>query len=91
MSLIPRETVEAHHQTIWQENAAEFATRQDTYVDQERRQAVRRTIELLVEEKFGPALFHLVKSVERQARISGVGQAEIPACPCGGRCKEHVR
>jgi hypothetical protein len=87
MTLVPRDQVASPRPTIWQDNADQFATRSAEYVDQERRSAVREVIALLVDQKPGLALFKLVRSVERQARISGVGMAEIPACPCGRGCK----
>lgn len=91
MSLIPRETVESHHQTIWQENAATFATNHASYVDQERHAAIRDALGLIVDGRPGLALFKLVRSVQRQARVSGLGMVEITACPCGGRCERHDR
>lgn len=73
--------------TIWQTNAAAFASTPETYVAQERRIAVRRALALIVDHKPGKALYVLVRSVERQARIAGAGHIEIhPGCPCPGRC-----
>lgn len=75
--------------TIWQANAAAFASTPEGYVDQERRVAVRRAIRHIVDGQRGKALYVLVRSVERQARIAGAGHIDIhPGCPCGGRC-EH--
>jgi hypothetical protein len=87
MTLVPRDQVESPRPTIWQKNAETFASTAESYVDQERHSAVREAVGLLVDRKPGLALFKLVRSVERQARISGVGLAEIPACPCGRGCK----
>lgn len=72
-------------QTIWQENAAAFASTPE--FAQERRVAVRRAVAHIVDGRPGKALYVLVRSVERQARIAGAGDVEItPTCPCGGRC-----
>jgi hypothetical protein len=74
-------------QTVWQANAAQFASTPDTYIDQERHAAVRKTIELIRQGRPGMAQFVLTRSVMRQARIAGLGDIEIPACPrCGGGC-----
>ncbi|WP_248582573.1 hypothetical protein [Nocardioides sp. InS609-2] len=75
--------------TVWQENAARFASTPVSSIDMERRSAVRRAVELLAERpsRRGYALFVLVRSVERQARIAGAGSIPIePLCACGERC-----
>jgi hypothetical protein len=74
--------------SVWTDNAAAFASRQESYVDQERHASVRRALDLIRDGRRGYAVFVLTRSVERQARISGVGMADIPACPCGGRNPE---
>lgn len=73
--------------TIWQDNAGTFASTPESYVDAERHDAVRRTVQLLAAGQPGRALYTLVRSVERQARIAGAGTHTLqPSCPCGGRC-----
>lgn len=73
--------------TIWQDNAAQFASTPEGYVDQERHASIREALALIVDHKPGKALYTLVRSVERQARIGGAGHVDIhPSCPCGGRC-----
>lgn len=93
MTLIPRlqavaDAVNLPRPTIFQDNAALAATRSEEYIDQARHAAVREAIALLVEGKPGLAQFKLTRSVERQARVAGVGMAEIPSCPCGGICPD---
>ncbi len=73
--------------TIWQGNAAAFATTPPTAIDAERHDGVRRALDLIVDDQPGRALYTLVRSVERQARIAGLGTHPMqPTCPCGGRC-----
>ena len=68
---------------------ADFATRVETYLDQERHAGVRQAAALIREGRPGYALFKLARSVERQNRIAGGGTVAIaPLCACGGRC-EH--
>lgn len=57
------------------------------YVAVERRAAIRKTIALLVEGKPGRALYTMVRSVERQARIEGIGyqHLDVDCWPRGGR------
>jgi hypothetical protein len=77
-------------QTVWQANANQFASTPGAYIDQERRAVVRRALALIVEGRPGYAEFVLARSVMRQARIAGLGDIEIPACPrCGTRCPGH--
>lgn len=70
--------------TVWQDNASLAATQAEAYVDMERRAAVREAFDLIVGRQPGLAFFKLTRSVQRQARVAGVGMAEIPGCPCGG-------
>lgn len=77
--------------SIWQQNAAAFASSPETYIDQERRAGVREALELILEGEPGRAQFKLARSVQRQARIAGLGALEIPACACGGSCTHVVQ
>lgn len=74
--------------TLFQDNAAEFATTPEQAIDFERNSARRKAIALIAEGRTGRAQYELARSVIRQARIAGLGTQEIaPACPCGGsRC-----
>lgn len=73
--------------TIWQSNAATFASTPTSYIDAERHDAVRKTLAAIVEGRPGYALFLLARSVERQNRIAGGGTVALGVCPaCGTRC-----
>lgn len=78
--------------TIWQDNAAAFATQQPAAIDMERRAAVRKALQLIVDGQPGRARYELARSVVRQNRIAGGGTVDIhPGCPCGGRCERGAR
>jgi hypothetical protein len=77
--------------TVWQDNASLAATQADAYVDMERRAAVREAVALIVGRQPGLAFFKLTRSVQRQARVAGVGLAVIPGCPCGSTHPEQVQ
>lgn len=73
--------------SIWQDNAATFASQQAPAIDQERHAGVREAMALILEGRPGKARYVLARSVMRQARIAGLGTHPInPECPCGGRC-----
>lgn len=73
--------------TIWQQNAAIAATTPPSAVAAERHAGVRKAVHLIVDGTPGRAHYELVRSVQRQARIAGLGTLDLqPTCPCGGRC-----
>lgn len=73
--------------TVWQDNAAAFATTPQSAIDQERHAAVREALDLILDGKPGRARYVLARSVMRQNRIAGGGTVTLhPRCPCGGRC-----
>lgn len=75
--------------TVWQQNAAEFATTAGTSIAQHRHDGVQRAIGYLEKGMPGRAHYELVRSVLRQARIAGLGAVPITLpCPCGGRCAQ---
>lgn len=75
--------------TVWQQNAQAFASTPETYIDAERHVGVRKATGLLLARKPGRALYELTRSVERQARIAGLGSHDLqPVCPCNGRCEQ---
>ena len=76
--------------TVWQQNAAEFASRPGTYIDAERHNGVRKAMAAIVEGRPGYALFVLARSVERQNRIAGGGTVALPICPKCGRTGRHL-
>lgn len=77
--------------TVWQDNAAAFASKPEAYIDQERHSGVREAARLIREGKRGQAHYVIVRSVQRQARIDGLGTPDIPVCACGGRCVDFER
>ncbi|HEY1177556.1 MAG TPA: hypothetical protein VGF17_15470 [Phytomonospora sp.] len=75
--------------TVYQWNASAFASTPPAYIDQERHAGVRRARDLITAGRRLAALHHLAASVERQARIAGLGAIPLPICiPCGGLCKQ---
>lgn len=77
--------------TVWQANAAEFASTPESYLDAERHDAVRKAVAALREGRPGYALFVMARSLERQTRIAGLGTHEVgPVCPCGRQCPAPV-
>ena len=73
--------------TIWQQNAATFASTPEAAIDAERHASARKAAALVVDGKPGRALYELARSVERQNRIAGGGTIPVePLCACGGRC-----
>ncbi len=73
--------------TIWQDNAAAFTSRPESYVDQERRAGLAAAMDALRDGRPGYALFKLARSVERQNRIAGGGTIQLPICAaCGTTC-----
>ena len=53
-------------------NASTFSTRPEQVVEAERHEAVRGAVVLIAEGRPGRALFNLLRSLERQARLSGI-------------------
>lgn len=53
-------------------NASTFSTRSEQVVEAERHEAVRGAVVLIAEGRSGRALFNLLRSLERQARLSGI-------------------
>lgn len=63
--------------TVWQDNMAAFATRPEQAVRAERNQARQKVMALLRKGERALAYRELCASVNRQARISGAGSAQI--------------
>ena len=57
---------------IFSDNASEFATKPAQAVDAERRAAVRGALAQIKGGHRGRAFYDLVRSFERQARLSGI-------------------
>lgn len=76
--------------TIWQANAASFASRPESYIDAERHDGVRKAMAAVLDGRPGYALFVLARSVERQNRIAGGGTMALPICPRCGRTGRHL-
>lgn len=77
--------------SIWQQNAARFASTPEPQIDQERHSGVRAAVEQLRAGRPGYALFKLARSVERQNRIAGGGTVSLGVCPgCGGLCQHQA-
>jgi hypothetical protein len=74
-------------QTSFQVNAGEYATIAETAIDAERHAASRNAVQLLLAGRRGRAHHELLRSVQRQARIAGLGDILQLPCPCGGRCR----
>jgi hypothetical protein len=74
-------------QTSWQRNAGEFATTAAAAVDAQRHLGVHQTLQALHEGNPSRALYTLTRSVQRQARMAGLGDLLPVPCPCGGRCR----
>ena len=77
--------------TIWQQNAADFASKPAPYIDQERHAGVREALEHILAGRPGRAQYALARSVQRQARIAGLGTPDLQVCACGGRCRDFER
>ncbi len=78
--------------SVWTDNANLFASTPESAVDAERHAGVRDALALIVDGKPGRALYTLVRSVERQARITGTGYIDLhPTCPCDGRCNHGTQ
>ncbi len=92
MTLIPRpraagdRSIHTQPRTQAKENVERFASTADSYIAQERHSAVRRALELIKAGRPGYARFVLTRSVIRQARIAGLGDVDLPTCPCGRDC-----
>lgn len=76
--------------TVWQENAARFASTPETHLDQERRAGIAEAMALVRQGRPGYAAFKLARSVERQNRISGNGSIAVPICAACGTVCAHV-
>lgn len=57
--------------TMFQDNAAEFATTVEDRIDHERRAGIEKVLACLREGRRGRAHYELARSVERQARVAG--------------------
>lgn len=73
--------------TLFSAQASAHATQAGDAIDMERRSAVTLAAQLIAEGRPGRAQYELARSVTRQARIAGIAAAQVPACPCGGRCR----
>lgn len=58
--------------TIWQENAARFASQPEEHAAQEMRAACRDAVQLMVAGHPGQAYWLVMRSYVRQARILGL-------------------
>jgi hypothetical protein len=76
--------------SVWQQNAARFASTPEPYIDQERRAGIAEAMELVRQGRPGYAAFKLARSVERQNRIAGNGSIAIPICAACGTVCAHV-
>lgn len=63
--------------TVFQWNAAKFASTAEPCIDQERHVAVRDALQLIRSGDPVTALHSLARSVERQGRIAGCGSVDI--------------
>lgn len=74
----PVEATDPPRGTVWQENAARFASQPEEYAAQEMRAACRDAVQLMVAGQPGPAYALLMRSFLRQARILGLAHVGIP-------------
>lgn len=59
----------------------------ESYLADQRAEGIRRALDYLVAGQLGRARYELQRSVQRQARIAGLGTLPVVVgCPCG---REH--
>lgn len=68
----PVEATDPPRGTIWQENAARFASQPEDHAAQEMRAACRDAVQLMVAGHPGQAYWLVMRSYVRQARILGL-------------------
>lgn len=71
--------------SMFSDNAAEFATRADDRITQERRAGITAALSQLVQGRPGRAYYEIVRSVERQATLAGIRDITIPTTSGGAR------
>lgn len=69
--------------TIWQDNARRFASRADDAIAQHQHAGVRSSLQLIATGRRDDAHEELARSVERQARLAGLGRHDL------GRVRHH--
>ena len=75
--------------TVFSENAAQFATRAEDYINQTRRAAAREAVELISAGRPGYARFKMTRSIMHQAKVAGLGVVPPIPCPCGTDSCDH--